>query len=313
MNVIDAGNITTMADGSSAIFAQSIGGGGGVGGLGLFQSATGTISLGGSGGANGNGGNVTVDACCGPAPHVMANLIATTGNSAFGIFAQSVGGGGGLAGNTNPGVNLTAPNAPSSLTASGSGGGNGGAVTVSDVGNISTTGDAADDIFAQSVGGGGGLTTGFAGSAGAAGSGGAVSVTQNGILATTGFGATAIFAQSAGGTGTGGNVTVNVTGDALAYGANADGILAQSVGGGGNGNIAITIKQAAWCKAAREAEAPAWPSWAVRATRSSISVPSRRHHRRTRWRTRSTRIASTRQPASNRRSSPRPAITRRHR
>ena len=241
VNVSDAGNITTESDGSSAIFAQSIGGGGGVGGLGLFPSATGTISLGGTGGANGNGGNVNVTMCCGPSPHVMANLISTTGDSAFGIFAQSVGGGGGLAGDANPGVNLTAPNATSLLTASGGGGGNGGAVTVSDLGNISTTGEGADGSFAQSVGGGGGLTTGFAGSAGAAGSGGAVSVTQDGILATTGFGATAIFAQSAGGTGKGGNVTVNVTGEALAYGANADGILAQSVGGAGNGNIGITI------------------------------------------------------------------------
>ena len=238
VNVTDAGAIATSGDNSSAIFAQSVGGGGGAGGLGLGNVwGTGTTLLGGSGGASGNGGavNVTINNTS------PTKLISTTGNAAFGIFAQSVGGGGGLAGDLSGGVSTTVIGKGSSLTAKGGGGGNGGAVTVIDNGNIKTTGAGADGIFAQSIGGGGGITTGYAGSAGAAGSGGAVSVTQNGIVETTGSNANAIFAQSAGGTGTGGNVSVSVTGMALAYGANSNGILAQSIGGAGNGNINITI------------------------------------------------------------------------
>ena len=239
VSVTDAGAITTTGDNSSAIFAQSIGGGGGVGGLGLGNVwGTGTTILGGSGGASGNGGavNVTVNN-----PLTKTNEIVTTGKASFGIFAQSVGGGGGLAGDVSGGVSTTTIGEGSKTTATGGGGGNGGAVTVVDNGNIKTSGSGADGIFAQSIGGGGGLTTGYAGSAGAAGNGGAVSVTQNGIVETTGSNANAIFAQSAGGTGTGGNVSVTVTGMALAYGANSDGILAQSIGGAGNGNISITI------------------------------------------------------------------------
>ncbi|HET7814145.1 MAG TPA: autotransporter outer membrane beta-barrel domain-containing protein [Candidatus Baltobacteraceae bacterium] len=240
VNVTDAGAISTSGDNSSGIFAQSIGGGGGVGGLGLGSLwGSGPTVLGGSGNSSGNGGavNVTVN----NKPLSGTKAIYTTGAGAFGIFAQSVGGGGGLAGDISGGVSTTVIGKGSSLTSKTSGGGNGGAVTVVDNGNIKTTGSGADGIFAQSIGGGGGITTGYAGSAGAAGNGGAVSVTQNGIIQTTGNNANAIFAQSAGGTGTGGNVSVTVTGMALAYGANSNGILAQSIGGAGNGNISITV------------------------------------------------------------------------
>ncbi len=239
VTVNDGGGILTMGDGSHGIVAQSVGGGGGEAGAGV-AGGTGSIALGGTSGANGNGGNVNVT--------ISSGKIETQGNGAFGILAQSVGGGGGIAGNLDFGISKTTVGSGSTLTASGGGGGNGGNVTVNVTGNIETTGSGSDGIFAQSVGGGGGLagalaSTGqsFAGSAGALGKGGTVNVTQTGIIATTGNGSDAIFAQSAGGTGKGGDVNVTVQGEALAYGANADGVFAGSSGGAGSGNIHVTV------------------------------------------------------------------------
>ena len=241
VNVTDSGAILTMGDGSHGVLAQSIGGGGGEAGAGVI-GGKGVIVLGGSDGAGGNGGDVTVTI------DDAAGKIETEGNGAFGILAQSVGGGGGIAGDLDFGISKTTIGSGSALTAAGGGGGNGGNVTVNDTGDIQTTGNGSDGIFAQSVGGGGGLagatsstSQSFAGSAGAFGSAGTVNVTQTGIIATTGNGADAIFAQSAGGTGSGGDVNVTVNGEALAYGANSDGITAQSVGAAGSGNIHVTI------------------------------------------------------------------------
>ena len=105
--------------------------------------------------------------------------------------------------------------------------GNGGAVTVSSNATIVTYAASAAGIFAQSVGGGGGVagsvglspTVGYIGSGGGSGSGGTVAVDMlGGTIATSGDSAHGIFAQSVGGStangspGKGGNVTVNVTG-----------------------------------------------------------------------------------------------------
>jgi hypothetical protein len=57
--------------------------------------------------------------------------------------------------------------------------------------------------MAQSIGGGGGMTGGFAGSEGGTGNGGAVSVTVNANILARGVGANAIYAQSMGGSGNG--------------------------------------------------------------------------------------------------------------
>src|SRR5262249_10080648 len=131
---------------------------------------------------------------------------------------------------------------------SGGGAGNGSNVIVNSTGNITTMGNGACGIFAQSIGGGGGLTGGlgtnslpiigsilnFAGSVGGSGNGGNVTVTHTGNIYTYGSNSTAIFAQSQGGSnGFGGTVNVTINGGIYASGFNSDGIYAQS-GGGSN-------------------------------------------------------------------------------
>jgi hypothetical protein len=254
--------ITTFGYGSTAIMAQSVGGGGGeaqgfaaaenAGGR-AEAGATGKLAIGGAGGAAGDGGSVDV---------TNNALLATLGDTAHGIFAQSVGGGGGVAGNVERALpEGLGPIPPLNIGLGldfgrdGGSGGDGGRVTVSNTGDIHTVGANAYAIFAQSVGGGGGLAGGigllsdlasnevinFAGSVGGAGSGGAVRVTQVGDLSTQGTAADGIFAQSAGGQGRGGDVDIVLTGDVRAWGADSNGILTQSRGDLGGGDISINI------------------------------------------------------------------------
>ena len=92
--------------------------------------------------------------------------IYTGGTYASGIFAQSVGGGGGNGGFAAGASFATSGEAKAKV----GGGGAGTAVTsglvmVTSIGSIQTIGDSSDGIFAQSVGGGG-VSGGFAVSAG---------------------------------------------------------------------------------------------------------------------------------------------------
>ncbi len=273
-------NITTHGSNSNGIFAQSIGGGGGVGGKAAI-GATGTFGLGGAGGAAGDGSKVTVNQYGGA-------KIETFGVAANAIFAQSVGGGGGVAGNvdramandietpvgTIPGLNVGIGLA---FGRSGGGGGNGGAVDIDVDGTILTHGDSAAGVFAQSVGGGGGvlgelgndvpvlsLLSWQIGSNGDVGNAGQVDVDLTGIIATSGNSATGIFAQSAAGTadgghaGTAGNVNVTVSGSVLTgailgaedgsaeaplRGLGSIGVFAQSAAddNASNGNVVVNI------------------------------------------------------------------------
>jgi len=258
VNVDNQNAITTYGQSSTAIWAESVGGGGGkiaVGGT-AASGATGTVGIGGSGGAAGDGGKVTVS---------NEGAIVTYGDDSMGIFAQSVGGGGGVAGGVQRGVpngiNTPVVDVPYiqdigiglAFGGSGGGGGDGAAVLVTNSGTISTSGAASTGVFAQSVGGGGGVIgdlgnnlpvlsyLDFAGSVGDAGSGGTVTVNQNGKITTTGSAAYGVFAQSAGGTGTGGAVSVVIGGDTKAYGVASDGVFVQSLGEGGNGNESVLI------------------------------------------------------------------------
>jgi hypothetical protein len=260
--VNNTGSIGTSGLGAYGLFAQSIGGGGGAGAAGDSQTA-GTITVGGGwagGGTIGNGGVVQVS---------NAGTIVTSGNDAYGLLAQSVGGGGGV------GIDGGASTANRSIgvLVGGTAGatGNGGQVFVTQTGAIVTSGTQAFGVLAQSIGGGGGVGTagstntspsiGVGGQSGATGNGGAVSVTLGGSVTTYGNGAHAVFAQSvgggggvagdfgtavntvtsvgvgatgsSGGTGNGGTVTVGASGTIVTNGQNAYGILAQSVGGGG--------------------------------------------------------------------------------
>src|SRR5690606_33561272 len=94
VTVINESRIHTRATNATAIFAQSVGGGGGTGG-GFLGSGGGTVkvdvNVGGRGGDGGAGGTVLVNNKAGA-------VIQTDQAGSHGIYAQSVGGGGGKGG-----------------------------------------------------------------------------------------------------------------------------------------------------------------------------------------------------------------------
>ena len=237
-----SGSITTEGDSSRGFFAQSVGGGGGAGGLTVSAAVTGSVagslssttSVGGSGGVAGDGGNVSVN---------YAGDITTRSGRSVALMAQSVGGGGGDGGGSIAG-SLTASAGGSVGINVGSGGdggnaGDGGLVTlITDSGTITTEGKVSakvagetdgqsPGVIAQSVGGGGG-NGGFAVAAGIAGSGGAsgqVSVSLGG-------------GGSSGGDGN--KVLAQVGSDVNTYGDSSNAVIIQSVGGGGgNGGFSV--------------------------------------------------------------------------
>jgi uncharacterized protein YhjY with autotransporter beta-barrel domain len=247
VTVDSAGALTTHGTGSHAIFAQSIGGGGGSGGAGVGGLA-GRIAVGGGAGVAGDGRDVIVKSLA---------AINTSGATAFGILAQSVGGGGGAGGNLERG--FFDFGIGTGYAQGGGNSGNGSAVTVTSTASINTQGPGSIGIFAQSVGGGGGIVgdvrepgaggsaggagngIGFAGSTGGQGSGNTVTVNQTGNIETRGDKAHGIMAQSAGGQAVGREVTITLAGNITAHGAGADGILAQSRGDAGRGNVTIDL------------------------------------------------------------------------
>jgi hypothetical protein len=279
VDIKNTGYIDTKGTFAHGILAQSVGGGGGVGGdsttidieattlptdyvpfLG-FMNTGGKVLLGGSGGAGGNGWITHVD---------NRGTIVTEGNFANGILAQSVGGGGGAAGYIHNDIyRFTSPTSAMVLQGSGGNVGSGSDVTVTNSGDITTHGGFAHGILAQSIGGGGGFGgisedggwnslvnppsygifmpdtgfgVGFAGSAGGWwGSAGAVKVNHTGTITTHGDVSHGILAQSAAGSGTAGPVNVTLASEIMADGVDSDGIHAQSIGGSGNGDIAIDI------------------------------------------------------------------------
>lgn len=217
VTVSNESNVTTTGAFSHGIVAQSVGGGGGSGGSAMtFQFSNANIvpeipvlddisgltnlsmTLQGSGGAGGNGGDVTLNS---------TGNVRTYGDFAMGVVAQSVAGGGGLAGFYNPqGV---------------------------------TNNEIVNSIFNTFVDTEAGLS--FAGSVGGAGNAGHVIVNHTGDILTLGDGAHGLFAQSVAGQGSAGKVDITLDGSITASGKDADGIYAQSGGGGGNGNITVTV------------------------------------------------------------------------
>ena len=217
----NSGLITTAGDGAIGVMAQSIGGGGGNGGDSTAASYSAgpqdgvaislAVAVGGAGGTGGTGGAVTID---------NKGLVATLGQDAFGVFAQSVGGGGGTGGAGD--ASASAQNAKSSFGAAlaiggtGGTGGHAGVVGLTNSGAITTRGDGADAVFAQSVGGGGGvagggvatanggklsIAVGVGGNGGAGGNGDTATVTNSGSIVTRGTDSIGISVQSIGGGG----------------------------------------------------------------------------------------------------------------
>ena len=244
---LTGGSIYTTGSNSVGIGALSQGGNGGSGGGG-----GGIIYSAGGGNSAGQGGSAVVNTSAGTS-------IKTSGDYAYGIQARSLGGGGGGGGG---GFGLFYSGGQNGST-----GGNGGTVKVTANGSINTSGDYAQGVFAQSIGGGGGdagTVTGLValgGNGAAGGNGGLVQVTvgSTGSISTAGLGANAIEAQSIGGSGgngassgglvalggtgssttKGGEVDVSNSGTLTTMGGQAAGILAQSIGGGGgNGGTA---------------------------------------------------------------------------
>ncbi|WPB86017.1 autotransporter outer membrane beta-barrel domain-containing protein [Sediminicoccus rosea] len=260
-SVTHSSRISTAGQSSFGILVQSIGGGGGNGG----DSNEVIGSFGGSGGGGGSATTVTAT--------LSAGTIATQGNLAHGLVAQSIGGGGGTGGNaTSAGTLVTM-----SYGGSGGDGGGAGAVTVTATGgSIGTLNTNAAGIVAQSIGGGGGAggsaysTTGstelsvavaMGGSGGSGGTPGGVTLTLSGTAITTGKSVISgtntnpvdsygIVAQSLGG---GGGLAGSATARAVAVGLpnpetgnSYTGALSFAMGGsggsGGNGgNVSATL------------------------------------------------------------------------
>ena len=296
------GQILTTGSGAQGILAQSIGGGGGTAGGGVASGSGDDVvfnlAIGGAGGNGVNGGAVgVVNYGSISTGAVVTNNGETyvSGGDAVGILAQSIGGGGGVGGSSDAAaalgplfqledlINNPDESYEAELAIGGSGGsaGNGGSIGITNTGSITTLGERAYGILAQSIGGGGGdagaattqasavagglgqtyaATVSVGGTGGQGGAGGGVTVDAFGTILTAGYGATGVLAQSIGGgggvgaegtvnnrttiglggdwnggggsAGDGGAVTV-ATGNLTTLGDDAPGVLAQSIGGGG--------------------------------------------------------------------------------
>ncbi|WP_217677245.1 autotransporter outer membrane beta-barrel domain-containing protein [Falsochrobactrum tianjinense] len=223
--------VTTQGDDSGAILIQSVGGGGGNGGFSVAAGEAGSgvgagavsVALGGSGGEGGEGGAVAAK---------INSDVATQGERAAGVVAQSVGGGGGNGGfnisGSITGAGTGAGTVSVGLGGTGAGGGDGGMVNVTSNGTILTEGFASTAFVAQSIGGGGGN--------------GGFNVSPGLALAGTGAGSVTVgLGGSSAGGGDGSTVTARTTANIETRGGASTGILAQSIGGGGgNGSFNIT-------------------------------------------------------------------------
>src|SRR5439155_647272 len=152
VNLQNRSTIYTVGNDSHALFAQSVGGGGGSGGFavagGISAGGNLSIGLGGSGGAGGNASNVVLIS--------TGTNIYTFGDRSYGILAQSVGGGGGNGGFSIAGGISRSASVGFSMGGDGGNGSAGGNVDLFSSSTIFTMGTNSHGIFAQSVGGSGG-------------------------------------------------------------------------------------------------------------------------------------------------------------
>lgn len=196
------GSISTLGAESYGIVAQSIAGHGGAGG-----SSGAIVAFAASGGSAGAGGTVTIQ---------NTAKITTASDQSVLISAQSIGGGGGHGG--------SGFGAFYGEGGSGANGGDGGPVTVTNSGQLTSSGSDAHGIFAQSIGGAGGdggnaggTLVALGGGGKYASDGGQVKVVNTGVIATGAATTNPILAGSDPTCGTG----------------CSSGIFAQSIGGGG--------------------------------------------------------------------------------
>ncbi|CAN7213824.1 autotransporter outer membrane beta-barrel domain-containing protein [Cupriavidus necator] len=183
-------SITTGGQNAVGMLGQSIGGGGGIAALG---TRPGLVTLAATA-SNGSGDG-------GPVRAVVDGGLQTTGSGGVGVLAQSVGGGGGLAGDLSA-VSYGLGLVRSAGIAGGSGRGGPVTVEVGGQGMVYTTGDNAPGILAMSLGGGAVFKDGGVymkdGQTSASAAGGPVSVhlAANGAVSTQGANSPAIAAVS---------------------------------------------------------------------------------------------------------------------
>ena len=254
MNVSNSGLITSYGDHAAGVQAQSIGGGGGKGGAAVSFNVgsvipTASVAVGGRGGGGGAGGNVSV---------TNTGQVTTYGADAYGVNIHSIGGGGGNGGiaaaravNISGDPEIPAISLSASIGGKGGSGNTAGTVGLVNSGLITTAGDGAIGVMAQSIGGGGGnggdstaasysagpqdgvaisLAVAVGGAGGTGGTGGAVTINNKGLVATLGQDAFGVFAQSVGGGGGMGGA-----GDASASAQNAKSSFGAALAIGGNG------------------------------------------------------------------------------
>ncbi|MEM9267586.1 MAG: hypothetical protein AAGA78_01445, partial [Pseudomonadota bacterium] len=126
------------------------------------------------------------------------------------------------------------------VTTSSNNTGDGEAVMLSSTGDVEIMGDEAYGLFAQSLGGGGGLVDGgFVGTSGGAGQGGQVTLTSDGDVLMRGSDGVAIMAQSAGASG-GDDIAVSVNGVVMGGTDAASTSAAIMVDGGDQNTIDIS-------------------------------------------------------------------------
>ncbi len=180
---------------------------------------TDAVAVGGKGGGGGNGATTTIR---------NAHAISTAGKLAYGVLAQSIGGGGrqwrlGLRHRRQR--RRHSPGRHGGRRQRG-GGGNGGEVDIFNFKTLVTGGDGSIGVMAQSIGGGGGN----------GGSSAADMITLNPPIdgaSVPDLTMTVNVGGSGGIGGTGGNVTLTDTGSIVTNGTGAWGTLLQSIGGGG--------------------------------------------------------------------------------
>ena len=255
--MVNTGNIETNGSASHGIFAQSVGGGGGNGGLAvaasidtstlsdaLLEAGLMSIGIGGFGGNGANSGSVVVD---------HSGSIVIRGDNSFGIFAQSVSGGGGTAG-----LSISSPvwmavdyGIPALLGGKDGSNGTAGNVTINTTGTIITLGVNSAAHFSQSVNGGGGdlqLYMDISKDASDLGEGSVIppeklseieKITEK-VKSAIGLG------EDGGNNNPGGHVKDLHSGDVMTTGDNSAGMEAQSIGGGGgNGSVTMLVRQQA--------------------------------------------------------------------
>lgn len=224
--VTNNGTVTTVGYRAIGLSTQSIGGHGGMGGISIGATLSGsttssTVTLGGSGGKGGKGGTSQIT-------HSSTGIVNTTGAYSTGLLAQSIGGDGGIGG-MGLGASLSLISPSVTLGGSGGNGATGGTASITSYGSVTTSGYTSMGLHAQSIGGNGG-TSGVTLDAGSADRAGTFNMTSG----------------SQGGSGANaGSATVNSYGTVSVSGLLATGVAVESIGGGGGrGGYALVINVA---------------------------------------------------------------------